>query len=93
VLATCVLAACATTQSPERQRRIPDCLAGCRVNDESPRTAPFDQNAGGPSRQTRACEQQCESTKFAIPVWSTTRLVGWGHLPGSRGRSLDRIEM
>ncbi|HEX7499980.1 MAG TPA: hypothetical protein VF524_06695, partial [Polyangia bacterium] len=58
VLATCVLAACATTQSPERQRHISECLAGCKVNDEPPRTGPFDQNAGRPTRQTSACEQQ-----------------------------------
>jgi hypothetical protein len=31
VLTTCVLAACATTQSPERQRRISDCLANCKA--------------------------------------------------------------
>lgn len=52
VLAICVLAACATTQSPERQHRISDCLAGCRVNDEPPSTGPFDQNAGKTTRQT-----------------------------------------
>jgi len=63
VLASCVLANCATTQSPERQRRISDCLAGCKVAEPPPRTGPFDQNAGQPGPQPNTCEKSCEAMK------------------------------
>lgn len=62
-LATCLLAACASTQTPERQRRISDCLSGCKVHEEPPRSGPFDQNAGKPVRKSTVCEDQCESMK------------------------------
>jgi hypothetical protein len=63
VFAGCILAACATTQSPERQRRIADCLADCKGTERPQRTGPFDQNAGRPDPPPNACEQRCEAMK------------------------------
>jgi hypothetical protein len=62
-MTACILVACATTPSPDRQRRISDCLADCRTAQmPPPRTGPFDQNAGKPD-QSDVCEQRCESIK------------------------------
>lgn len=63
LLATCVLAACATTAPAERQRRVSECLSACRGGEEPRRSGPFDQNGGRPTKQPSVCEQQCEVMK------------------------------
>ena len=59
MLAACAVAACASTQSSERQRRVSDCLAHCGAPPEPPRTGLFDQNAGRRD-QSNSCEQRCQ---------------------------------
>jgi hypothetical protein len=63
LLATCVLAACATRAMSERQRRVSECLTGCRGREEPQRSGPFDQHGGRPTRQPSLCDQQCEAMK------------------------------
>jgi hypothetical protein len=62
VLTASALAACATTQSSE-QRRISDCMAGCRPTNEPPRApGPFDPNPAQRD-QFSGCEQRCQAMK------------------------------
>jgi hypothetical protein len=62
-LAASCLAACATGQSSEQQRRISDCMAGCRPTNEPPRApGPFDPNQAQRD-QSSGCEQRCQAMK------------------------------